>query len=51
MPGKKENGNKKINQDSYIIERSINGILNFNIFGVLDGHGEDILQANSSVDI
>ena len=41
VPGKKENGNKKINQDSYIIERNINGILNFNIFGVLDGHGED----------
>ena len=40
VPGKKENGNKKINQDSYIIERNINGILNFNIFGVLDGHGE-----------
>jgi len=40
VPGKKENGNKKINQDSFIIERNINGILNFNIFGVLDGHGE-----------
>ena len=40
VPGKKENGNKKVNQDSYIIERNINGILNFNIFGVLDGHGE-----------
>ena len=41
VTGKKENGNKKINQDSYLIERNINGILNFNIFGVLDGHGED----------
>ena len=41
VPGKKENGNKKINQDSFIIERNINGILNFNIFGVLDGHGEN----------
>ena len=41
VPGKNENGKKKINQDSYIIERNINGILNFNIFGVLDGHGED----------
>ena len=40
VPGKKENGNKKINQDSFIIERNINGVLNFNIFGVLDGHGE-----------
>ena len=41
VPGKNETGNKKINQDSYIIERNINGIFNFNIFGVLDGHGED----------
>jgi serine/threonine protein phosphatase PrpC len=40
VPGKKENGNKKINQDTFIIERNINGVLNFNIFGVLDGHGE-----------
>ena len=37
--GKGENGLKKTNQDSYICERNINGILNFNIFGVLDGHG------------
>ena len=33
VPGKNEIGNKKINQDSYIIERNINGIYNFNIFG------------------
>ena len=39
VAGKSENGLKKINQDSYILERNINGILNFNIFGVLDGHG------------
>ena len=37
--GKDEDGLKKINQDTYIIERNINGVLNFNIFGVLDGHG------------
>ena len=30
---------KKINQDTFICERSVNWILNFNIFGVLDGHG------------
>ena len=41
IPGTNDNGNKKINQDSYIMERNINGILNFNIFGVLDGHGEN----------
>ena len=41
VPGINEKGRKKINQDSYIIERNINGIHNFNIFGVLDGHGED----------
>ena len=41
VAGKKENGRKKINQDSYIIERNINRILDFNLFGVLDGHGKD----------
>ena len=41
VAGKKENGRIKINQDSYIIERNINGILDFNLFGVLDGHGKD----------
>ena len=40
VAGKGENGLRKINQDSYISERNINGILNFNLFGVLDGHGE-----------
>ena len=49
VPGKKENGNKKINQDSYIIEKNINGILNFNIFGVFDGHGEDGHHASQFV--
>ena len=41
IAGKNEYGLKKINQDTYLIERNINGILNFNIYGVLDGHGED----------
>ena len=41
IPGKNECGFKKTNQDTYLIERNINGILNFNIFGVLDGHGSD----------
>ena len=40
VAGRNETGNKKTNQDTYVIERNINGILNFNIFGVLDGHGE-----------
>ena len=35
-----DDGVKKINQDSYIYEKNIKGILNFNIFGVLDGHGD-----------
>ena len=39
IAGKDEDGLKKVNQDTYIIERNINGVLNFNIFGVLDGHG------------
>ena len=41
LAGKNENGNKKINQDTYVIERNVNGVLNFNIFGVMDGHGDD----------
>ena len=41
IAGKNEYGLKKTNQDTYLIEKNINGILNFNIFGVLDGHGEN----------
>ena len=41
IAGKNEYGNKKTNQDTFIIEKNVNGILNFNIFGVLDGHGDD----------
>ena len=37
--GRDDDGLTKINQDTYILERNINGVLNFNIFGVLDGHG------------
>ena len=37
--GRDDDGLTKINQDTYILERNVNGVLNFNIFGVLDGHG------------
>ena len=37
--GRDDDGLTKINQDTYLLERNINGVLNFNIFGVLDGHG------------
>ena len=37
--GRLEHHHKKINQDTYLIEQNIIGILNFNLFGVLDGHG------------
>ena len=37
--GNDKNFYKKINQDFYVIETNINGIKNFNLFGVLDGHG------------
>ena len=37
--GKDRNNFRKINQDNYIIATNINKIKNFNIFGVLDGHG------------
>ena len=39
VAGKKEGGIKKTNQDSYILEKNINEVLNYNLFGVLDGHG------------
>ena len=41
LAGRNEHGNKKTNQDTYVIERNVNGVLNFNIFGVMDGHGDD----------
>ena len=41
IAGKNEFGQKKTNQDTYIMEKNVNGILNFNIFGVLDGHGDN----------
>ena len=41
IAGKNEYGKKKTNQDAYIIEKNVNGILNFNIFGVFDGHGDN----------
>ncbi len=40
-PGKDEMGMTKTNQDSLIVKTNINNIVNFNIFGVLDGHGTD----------
>ena len=38
-PGNDETGMAKTNQDSYISKTNINNISDFNIFGVLDGHG------------
>ena len=37
--GKNEDGNTKIDQDTPLICLSVGGILGFNLFGVLDGHG------------
>ena len=37
--GRDDDGKKKTNQDTYVLEKNINGVINFNIFGVLDGHG------------
>ena len=39
LPGKDTSGLQKTNQDSFTFITNINGINNFNIFGVLDGHG------------
>ena len=38
-PGVDKTGNQKTNQDSFVFKTNINGINNFNIFGVMDGHG------------
>ena len=37
--GKESNGNIKIDQDAPLMKLNIGGIIGFNIFGVLDGHG------------
>ena len=38
-PGKDGTGAQKINQDEFVYLTNINNIKDFNIFGVLDGHG------------
>ena len=40
-PGKDSSGNRKINQDSLVCLTHINNVKDFNIFGVLDGHGPE----------
>ena len=37
--GTEENGQTKINQDSFVVLPKVNNIENFSIFAVLDGHG------------
>ena len=39
--GKDEYGQMKINQDSFLILEGVNGLKDFNIFGVFDGHGPE----------
>ena len=41
MPGKNYAGKTKTNQDAFVFNSNINNIKDFNIFGVLDGHGPD----------
>ena len=41
LPGKDITGRHKINQDSIVSFTNINNIKDFNIFGVLDGHGPE----------
>ena len=41
LPGKDVSGITKTNQDSFVCKTNINNIMDFNIFGVLDGHGVD----------
>jgi serine/threonine protein phosphatase PrpC len=39
--GKERTGHRKKNQDNYIIEKNLNNILGFNLFAILDGHGDN----------
>ena len=41
LPGKDISGEQKINQDSFVFKTKINNVKDFNIFGVLDGHGPE----------
>ena len=41
MAGKDHNGRNKINQDSYLMLTNINGITNYNVFAIFDGHGTE----------
>ena len=41
IAGKDSFGNRKINQDLYLVQINFINIEGFNIFGVLDGHGEN----------
>ena len=40
-PGKNSSGEQKTNQDALVCKTNINNIKDFNIFGVLDGHGPE----------
>ena len=40
-PGKNEKGEQRINQDALVSITNINKVRDFNIFGILDGHGPD----------
>ena len=44
--GKNKNRANKVNQETYFIEKNINGINNFNIFGVLDIHNKNAQSQN-----
>ena len=39
--GTDEYGHMKINQDSYLVLEGVNGVKDFNIYGVFDGHGPE----------
>ena len=41
LPGKDASGKQKTNQDSFVFKGNINNVKDFNIFGVLDGHGPE----------
>lgn len=47
--GKKEDGETKVNQDSYLVIEKPNKISDFNVYSVLDGHGVVGHQVSSFV--
>ncbi len=49
QPGKNDDGLSKINQDNYLIMNKIFNLEDYNIFGILDGHGNNGHHASLAI--